>query len=266
MTGTGSELRDDFFVGYSATLRRDSPYTRVMRRFVEMLALAAVLLGLMIPLFQGSPGDGTYDVETTTMTGVVRAWPAPLLEVEREGKTSWVLLVNEFKRGAADRVEPLRDRRVTATGYRIARGGVEMLELLDGEKGLEEGEGSVVEQSAPARLVEGEAELLGEVMDSKCYLGAMRPGNGKTHLACAARCIEGGIPALLVADRIRTDGRAWDGPRHYLLIRADGRPVGASAARMAGAPTRVRGEAYGLSGSAIGVFRITGSEDGWASR
>ncbi len=260
------EQRDDFFVGYSAGFGRDSPYTRVMRRFVEILAFCAVILGVAIPSFQGDSGDGRYESEKTTMTGIVRTWPAPLLEIERDGKTTWALLVNELKRGASARAEPLRDRRVIATGYRIARDGVEMLELLGGDEGLRAAEGSPVEPVSPARLVEGEVELRGEVMDPKCYLGAMRPGRGKTHLACAARCIEGGIPPLFVADRIRTGGRAWDGPRHYLLVRADGEPVGASAARMVGVPTVVRGEAYGLPGSAMGVFRITGSEDGWSNR
>lgn len=266
MNDKGLERRNDFFVGYSSTFGRESPYTRVVRRFVEILALIAVFLGLAIPSLQGSPGDGTYESETMTISGIVRTWPAPLLEVERDGRTEWVLLVSAFKHGAMGRAEPLRDRRVSATGYRIAREGVEMLELLGGEEGLRAAGEGAMEQRAPARLVETEVELRGEVMDPKCYLGAMRPGRGKVHLACAARCIEGGIPPLFVADRIRTDGRAWDGPRHYLLLRADGEPVGASAARMVGVPTMVRGESYGLPGSALGVFRITGSEGDWTHR
>ena len=36
--------------------------------------------------------------------------------------------------------------------------------------------------------------LKGEIIDPKCYLGAMKPGGGKTHKACAMRCIAGGIP------------------------------------------------------------------------
>jgi hypothetical protein len=48
-------------------------------------------------------------------------------------------------------------------------------------------------------------ELRGEIVDSKCYLGVMNPGDGKVHRDCAARCISGGIPPALVArDR---DGR-----------------------------------------------------------
>lgn len=44
----------------------------------------------------------------------------------------------------------------------------------------------------------GEFTLQGEIVDSKCYLGVMRPGNTKTHRACAVRCIAGGVPPVLL--------------------------------------------------------------------
>ena len=41
--------------------------------------------------------------------------------------------------------------------------------------------------------------LSGEIVDSKCFLGVMRPATGKVHRACAIRCISGGVPpAFLV--------------------------------------------------------------------
>ena len=40
--------------------------------------------------------------------------------------------------------------------------------------------------------------LAGEIVDSKCYLGVMNPGNGKVHRDCAARCLSGGIPPAFV--------------------------------------------------------------------
>ena len=44
--------------------------------------------------------------------------------------------------------------------------------------------------------------LRGEIVDSKCFLGVMTPGQGKTHRACASLCLRGGIPpALFVEDR-----------------------------------------------------------------
>jgi hypothetical protein len=77
--------------------------------------------------------------------------------------------------------------------------------------------------------------LTGEIVDSKCFLGVMTPGDGRTHSACASLCLRGGIPpALLVRDRV---GR----PALYLLEDATGASVSAAAAGVAGEPVTVRG-------------------------
>lgn len=47
----------------------------------------------------------------------------------------------------------------------------------------------------------GELTLAGEILDSKCWFGAMRPGEGKVHKACASLCIRSGIaPAFFARD------------------------------------------------------------------
>ncbi|MFC4232581.1 Rieske 2Fe-2S domain-containing protein [Parasediminibacterium paludis] len=43
----------------------------------------------------------------------------------------------------------------------------------------------------------GKVALTGEIIDPKCYFGAMNPGFGKPHRSCAIRCIEGGIMPML---------------------------------------------------------------------
>ena len=40
----------------------------------------------------------------------------------------------------------------------------------------------------------GPVMLVGEILDAKCWFGAMRPGYGRTHKACAALCARGGLP------------------------------------------------------------------------
>jgi hypothetical protein len=44
----------------------------------------------------------------------------------------------------------------------------------------------------------GTQTLIGEIVDSKCYLGVMNPGALIPHRACAIRCISGGIPPVLL--------------------------------------------------------------------
>jgi hypothetical protein len=51
---------------------------------------------------------------------------------------------------------------------------------------------------APKNL--GEFDLVGEIADSKCYLGNMNPGNGKVHRDCAVRCLSGGISPVFVTN------------------------------------------------------------------
>jgi hypothetical protein len=53
-------------------------------------------------------------------------------------------------------------------------------------------------QAVPKNL--GEFDLVGEIVDSKCYFGNMNPGNGKVHRDCAVRCLSGGIPPVFATN------------------------------------------------------------------
>ena len=47
----------------------------------------------------------------------------------------------------------------------------------------------------------------GEIVDSKCHLGVMKPGEGPTHRDCAVRCLLGRIPPMFVAHNRADLGR-----------------------------------------------------------
>jgi hypothetical protein len=47
----------------------------------------------------------------------------------------------------------------------------------------------------------GAGKFTGELVDTKCWSGVMRPATGKVHRACAIRCLSGGVPpGLLIRD------------------------------------------------------------------
>ena len=71
-------------------------------------------------------------------------------------------------------------------------------------------------------------KVRGEIVDSKCFLGVMVPGSGKTHKDCASLCLRGGIPpALYVQDQA--------GQSSVLLLTGTaGEPIGAQALQVAG--------------------------------
>jgi hypothetical protein len=130
--------------------------------------------------------------------------------------SSRYLLVSPGKHGALDVVAPLVDQQVRLRGSLIYHDGETMIEVADGSIALDAGA-----PRAPAKSGEslGRFTFVGEIVDSKCHLGVMNPGERATHRACAKLCIRGGIPPILwVEDE---QGRT----RKLLLVGADGSAV-----------------------------------------
>jgi hypothetical protein len=107
-------------------------------------------------------------------------------------------------------------QRVAAEGYVLARGDIAML-VLGAELVVRPG-------PAPAPPVErlGRWRITGEICDGKCAAGAMRPGTGLGHRACATLCLDGELPAVFVATA------PVGGSVFLLLGGADGGPMPAA--------------------------------------
>jgi hypothetical protein len=89
----------------------------------------------------------------------------------------------------------------------------------------------------------GAVTVNGEIVDSKCYLGVMNPGQGKVHRDCAARCLSGGIPPIFVST---------DGHEQLLLVGLDGRALGRDALReFIAEPITIRGDLLQLGDSRL---------------
>jgi hypothetical protein len=88
----------------------------------------------------------------------------------------------------------------------------------------------------PLPMSLGKQTFTGEIVDSKCFLGVMNPGQLTPHRACAIRCISGGVsPVLLV--------RQKDGPAIYLLlVSADGNPVNKDVLNLVAEPVEITGD------------------------
>jgi hypothetical protein len=78
--------------------------------------------------------------------------------------------------------------------------------------------------------------LVGQIVDSKCFFGVMKPGELAPHRACAVRCISGGIPPVLVVRD--AEGSA----AYYLLADEDGRAVNERVLDKIAVPVSVAGE------------------------
>lgn len=236
----------DFFVGYL-------PMSRAQKRFAWAAALVVLVLflagGVAAALFQRSPGEDLAPYRTgVALDGLLVGAPYPMLRVREDGRVRHVLLVTGSKfvwRPPAERV----GRPVRLRGALLERGGSRMLEVFGHDAAEVEGL-AALEAVAPEPL--GEVTLAGEIVDSKCYFGRMRPGGGRTHRACAQLCVAGGIPPVLV-----TRGRG--GEAHYLLASEAGGSVAAEVLPYVAEPVRVRGSLERV-GSDLLVLRIDPSE------
>jgi hypothetical protein len=227
--------RDPFFIGWNPMPRR---YARFLVPVAGALLVAIAVGGAVLAWGQRSPGPGVWDDRTTTLTGVAYAEPYAMIRVPGEAGASprTILLVGEGKFGAKDRVKSHNGKSVRVSGTLISRDGWQILELVDGDEGLRAAELPEAEQTAlrlpPAKPL-GPVTLRGEIVDSKCYLGAMKPGGGRTHKGCAVLCLKGGVPPVFVS---RDEGDAL-----YLLVSADGGQIDAAYFDLAADTIRLHG-------------------------
>jgi len=230
----------EFFVGY---LPKAPPgIARILRRTVFGLLLATSLLAISLVRSQHPFPDAVFEYgHVRDFEGVLRARPYPMLMVPRPGAPDSVaayssyLLVGEGKHAIEPLPAELSDRRVRLRGTLIYRDNQTAIEVV---KGSMTANGSA-SKTFSSLSSQGSATLTGEIVDTKCYLGVMNPGEGKVHRDCAARCLSGGIPpGFAVADS--------SGQREvYLLETLDGGPVPRPWLELrAGALLTLRGTLY----------------------
>jgi hypothetical protein len=232
---------DEFYVGY---LSLPPGYRGFLVRVLGLLAVGFVGLALLVSAQQSSPGTGTWDSEVLReLQGVVYARPYPMLRVAGRDAAAPVtsyLLVREGKFGARGQIEPLDGKAVHLRASQLNRSGRSMLEIGSAPDDIREIDTlhDAVQERLAARWVQplGRVRLRGEIIDPKCYLGAMKPGGGKTHKACATLCLRGGIPPMFVT----RDGRGQE--RFYLLTDAGGGPVLEAILPYVGEPVELSGE------------------------
>lgn len=230
----------DLYVGY---LPLPTAHRKTLRITIGVLLLAIALTAAATAAFQRDPGPAVWDTANErTLTGLVLTNPYPTLETD-DGA---YLVVEMGKVGAQRRLEPFHRQSASLTGYLLVRDGRRMIELAPAE--------DAVRQLAEARtssntlFAQPVTTYVGEILDSKCYLGAMKPGDGKAHKACATLCIDGGIPPMLYTTR--PDGT----PVYFVLMTGIAEPAGDLVRDYLGEPVRVRGEPF-VSGQ-INYLRI----------
>ena len=225
---------DDLYVGYlDRAPRHVGLFVRrvVVGVFLGVVAVAALLVAWQQPFGSGKFEYGQY----RQFSGEIRERPYPELLLERESLGSEPavvsLLLGEFgksrpteamgKDGMRARLEGALSYRGDAVTLEIERGSIESLPKAGGRASVEEDLGLLV--------------LVGEIVDSKCYSGVMKPSTGKVHRSCAARCISGGIAPLFV---VRDDA---GNVLTLLLVGREGQAVVGEVLDFVAEPVRIEG-------------------------
>jgi hypothetical protein len=209
-------MNDEFYVGYipKAPPRLGRQITVLVGALVAAACSTAALLTIKQSMFATSKFEYGLFRE---YTGAIGVEPYPMLRTN----AGTFLLVAPGKHGLST-----RPGFFTLQGSLIARGENQMLEVLpetirvtDGRLGEAESVGL------------GSFTLRGEIVDSKCYLGVMNPGEGKVHRDCAARCIAGGVPPAFIA-------RDLYGETRFMLLTG----LRGDISSWVGEPVELRGE------------------------
>jgi hypothetical protein len=223
--------QDDFFIGWSAqTPRRD-------RRFMLGAGLALIAgaggMGAALALDPTPIGNGFWDQgEVRTLRGLLTASPYPtILTHDLDGTIRTVFLATSGK--TAPRIDAaLVGGGVSLTGTLIIRGRNAMIAVNEMSAISIERD----DLAATAFADRGPVTLVGEILDAKCWFGAMRPGYGRTHKACAALCARGGLPlAFCQLGACSSDAAA------PLLLDENGRAFGHEVLPLVADPVAING-------------------------
>jgi hypothetical protein len=212
------ESRDEFYIGYLD--RAPSGLARHLGRIVAALLLAVPAVFALVAAAQAALPTGVFEFGVKRgFEGVLYVEPLPYLQLARPGGGGvGLLVVGSGKKGIPDELRRHAGRKVGFRGSLIYRENLAMVEVNDPASIRVLGDPSPSESRGLVGII-GPVRLRGELVDTKCFLGVMRPATGKVHRACAVRCLKGGVPpGLLVRN---PDGSATV----YLLVGSGGGPL-----------------------------------------
>jgi hypothetical protein len=253
--------QDEFYIGYYP----EAPKSIAKTIQISIGLMILLIVGVAFIITKNEKGFSNSQFEYGTLTeleGVLYQKPVPMLRVlsgkTADGKDLYksVLLVNFLKFGAENLLMAYTAKGVSEgeslvklRGTLIYHDGVTVMELTEQENALcgiveiKNAEKSKIEVRKFDRIIEnritenlGEISLQGEIIDPKCYFGAMKPAESSPHRDCAIRCISGGIPPVFVVKNPQNEA-------NYMLITDEnGNAINEKILEFVGIPVKLKGK------------------------
>lgn len=220
----------DFYVGYQP--RMEAGQAGFVRSRVAAVFVIAAVSALLLALAQRPFDVAEFDFgKVEAFSGEVRLDPYPVMELVGQER---LLLLGPGKTGADDEVRDFDGEGARLEGTLIRRSGLRAVEVVAGSAAVADSS----DRAPDTEVALGAHTLRGEIVDSKCYLGVMKPGRTKPHRACAVNCIRGGAPpALAVIDENGAQG-------FFLLVDEAGGAVNDRVLDLVAEPVEIRGEVF----------------------
>ena len=230
---------DEFYQGYSPTIPQG------IRRFlwilIPLIAVIVVVLSVVLPAIHNQYSTGTFTTPFREYEGLLMDKPVPHLMIPRQGQTnsdnaySRYVLAGTRKTSVDPKILEFAGNWVKIKALPVFRDGMTLLavrasatpEIIDPPPN---------QSLIPQGKTLGNFTLAGEIVDTKCNLGVMKPGQLKVHRDCAIRCISGGVPpSLRVVD-------ASGNIEYFLLVDSQSKAVNSKILDIIADPVSVTGE------------------------
>lgn len=232
-------MSDEFYIGYED--KAPKGYARFYKLIILILLLGMGAVAFILVKSQKGFSSATFELgKLTQLEGTLTMKPVPMLTLKNSNES--VLLIDYGKFGAEKtlldffRDGSINGLNVIVEGTLIYGDGKTLMELTNGRQ-------SILKFSHDAKeiVVEkplGKVELIGEIIDPKCYFGVMKSGEGKVHRSCAIRCISGGIPPVLKVDNT-------EGATNYFILRGqNGQHINQKLLDFVAEPVKITGELF----------------------
>ena len=229
-------MNEDFYIGYLPKMSKH--LAKVIKPFVISALAVAIGLAVVLWIAQKPFAKSVFEFGTVKeFSGTIQARPIPFLLIEKAEKNNGlptferIPLVAEGKHGFE--AKNFDGQPVQLKGTLIYRDDLRMIEVVTDSIGTTSANSNPTAEQSESL---GKFTLKGEIVDSKCYLGVMNPGQSKPHRDCAVACLRGGIPPLFtVKDTLGNVSELW-------LLSDKGESVNAEILDFVAEPIEITGE------------------------